>query len=146
MLQHLKIFLRKPLPEKRLLLSVAMNLTFIRVFNAALPFRMLSSMLQSDLIESQDLKNQHREKAEIITGYIENVSKVLPWTSSCLVQAAAAKRMLNQRNIPSSISFGVKKNGGDIQQLNAHAWLIVYGETLLGGKSADQFTPVSSLS
>jgi hypothetical protein len=146
MLQHLKIFLSKSASKKRLLLEVAWNLMYVRLYNLIFPFKMLSAMLNSDIKESNGLTDQDRLDAIAITESIENVSKVFPWISSCLIQAATAKRMLNRRNIPSSISFGVKKSGEDIQNLDAHAWLTVCGETLLGGESAGEYTLVSSLS
>src|SRR5437016_10365838 len=44
----------------------------------------------------------------------------LPWTSSCLVRAMAARHLLHRRGLPCTLYLGVNR---DQPPLRAHAWL-----------------------
>jgi hypothetical protein len=61
------------------------------------------------------------------------VSKYTPWESKCMVQAVAAKWLLEKYNIPSTIYFGIMKDPENNAELKAHAWLIV-GEYVMTGR------------
>ena len=140
------MFMGKPAAEKLLLISVAAYLTFVKICTHLLPFRTLSSLIQTG--DKKTASMPERESGEItdnIARRVRSVSKKLPWNSSCLVQAAAAKLLLRRRGIPSSICFGVRKNGAQINQLGAHAWLMIDEDIVLGGDIADQYTQVSTL-
>jgi hypothetical protein len=55
----------------------------------------------------------------------------VPWKGTCLVQALAAQRWLARRGIGSEIVLGARK--GDGSGLDAHAWLVAGGRTIVGG-------------
>lgn len=70
------------------------------------------------------------------------VSRRVPWESKCLVQASAARIMLNRRNIPNELFLGVPKSGLKSDK-PPHAWLVVDGQVLLGGGNLDDYVTVS---
>jgi hypothetical protein len=59
-----------------------------------------------------------------------------------LVQALAAKWMLQHRRIPSTMYFGVAKD--PTGQLLAHAWLRSGSEVLTGSEGRQRFTVVAT--
>ena len=73
---------------------------------------------------------------------VNKISKYTPWQSKCLVQAIAAKRMLQARQIVSTLYLGVKKSNS--QQLEAHAWLRSGSLYLTGGQGHKYFTVVAT--
>lgn len=71
-----------------------------------------------------------------------------PWESKCMIQALAAKRILNSMGFPCTLYMGVK-NSPETGEMLAHAWLrcgdkIVTGENgyleyTVTGKFGDEF-------
>jgi hypothetical protein len=59
-----------------------------------------------------------------------------------LVQALAAKWMLQHRRIPSTMYFGVAKDATG--QLRAHAWLRSGSQVLTGSEGCQEFTVVAT--
>ena len=59
----------------------------------------------------------------------------LPWRTTCLVQALAARRWLARQGIESDLKLGARL--ADQQQLDAHAWLEVDGRIVVGGDPGD---------
>ncbi|WP_051341213.1 lasso peptide biosynthesis B2 protein [Azospirillum halopraeferens] len=71
------------------------------------------------------------------------VAARLPWHSTCLVRAVAGALLLARRGIRGArIRFGVRKEQG---RLEAHAWLLLGTEVLLGGEGAGAYTPLADL-
>lgn len=66
----------------------------------------------------------------------------MPFRTTCLVRAVAGWLLLSRRGIASTIRFGVTMKEG---KLAAHAWLIVQGESLLGGEVANDFQPLADM-
>jgi hypothetical protein len=73
---------------------------------------------------------------------VSAVSQRLPWTSQCLVQALAARRMLQRRQIPSTLYFGMAKDAAG--HLMAHAWLRSGSQLVTGAQGWQQFTVVAT--
>lgn len=82
-------------------------------------------------------------RARAVARRLARVADRLPWRSTCLVRAMAGALLLARRRIPGAcIRFGVRKENG---QLDAHAWLLLGSEILLGGEDAAAFTPLADL-
>jgi hypothetical protein len=62
--------------------------------------------------------------------------------ATCLVRALAGRILLMRRGVPSTIRFGVRKGPSGLE---AHAWLIVNGEILLGGEGAADYVPLADI-
>jgi hypothetical protein len=66
----------------------------------------------------------------------------LPWSSTCLVQALAARVMLSVRRRSSTLVLGVASENGVFR---AHAWLLSGGGTVCGGQEAPGYTAIAAL-
>ena len=62
----------------------------------------------------------------------------VPWRSTCLVQALAARRWLARRGVASELVLGARKPGG--AELDAHAWLKA-GERIVVGGDGQGYAP-----
>jgi hypothetical protein len=80
-----------------------------------------------------------KQAAKIING----IAWRLPFLSSCMLKALAAHRMLQKRGVPHTIHFGVYKSSPE--KLEAHAWLSINNEVLIGGGGLAKFTEVNRM-
>ncbi len=71
---------------------------------------------------------------------IVKVSKKLFWRSVCLDKAVAGTILLKRRGIPSTFHLGLAKK----EKFEAHAWITCGDVIVTGGKTHEQFTPISS--
>ena len=62
---------------------------------------------------------------------IPRVAARVPWRSDCFVQALAAQRWLQRKNIPSALMIGTRKDADGAFQ--AHAWLTCNDRIITGG-------------
>lgn len=72
---------------------------------------------------------------------VKTVSRYLPH-ATCLTQALAAQALLARSGVPSQVEIGVAKD--DLHRLQAHAWVVCYGQTVLGGQQANHYNSVMS--
>jgi len=102
------------------------------------PYDKLSPRLRPAGPESAD-----REALTRITRSIERARRWIP-QSTCLVEALSARYLLCRRGIPSDLCIGVRRNshGG----LEAHAWLRVGEQTLMGGPELSTYAVLSGKS
>jgi hypothetical protein len=70
---------------------------------------------------------------------VETVSRYLPH-ATCLTQALAAQGLLFQSGFPSQVEIGVAKD--DRRRLQAHAWVVCYGQVVLGGQQDNHYNSV----
>ncbi|NBC02664.1 MAG: lasso peptide biosynthesis B2 protein [Bacteroidetes bacterium] len=138
-----QIFLTKPLSEKLHLLKISAYLAWYRFFILSFSFKRLSKKLGD--LNGPPVQGDGELNPEILqlADSIRHISRFVPWESKCLVQAVVAKILLKKRNIDSTLYLGVRKSE-DGSNLEAHAWLDVNNQTILGGDISDQFTMVSS--
>lgn len=82
-------------------------------------------------------------RAQAVARRVDRVAGRLPWQSTCLVRAVAARLLLARRRIDGGIiRFGIRKNDG---ALEAHAWLILGGTILMGGEEVETYAPLADL-
>ena len=140
---YITTFLKKPLREKWLLIRILMLLFMVRFLLFVLPFKHFSKLLGNPAEDHQrDSPNPDPQYTHLVARFISNCSRLVPWDSKCLAQAAVGKIMMRKKNIPATVYFGVKK-GDETEKIKAHAWLCVGSEIILGGDVADQYTPIS---
>ena len=77
-----------------------------------------------------------------VTHAVCRVAPRLPWSCTCLVNALGAHLMLRRRGIRSVVRLGARIEDGKLQ---AHAWLLAGGETVLGGKIDQDFAPLAQI-
>lgn len=87
------------------------------------------------------LTKEKFETGKKIAVVINGLSSRTPWLSSCLVKVLATHKMLKKRKIPHTVHFGVKKTLSN--SLNAHAWLSVAEEIIIGGENSNDFQEIS---
>ncbi len=85
-------------------------------------------------VRSADLDEERVRRA------IRRASDRLPWTPSCLAQAAAGQIMLRRRGKPGVVVIGLRPAEGE---WDAHAWLLGARGALTGGLDAEGFTPTT---
>jgi len=87
--------------------------------------------------------NQKEVLGKQIAKIVNGISWRLPFLSSCMVKALAAHQMLQKRGIPHSIHFGVHKSSPE--KLEAHAWLSINQEVLIGAGGLGKYTEVNRM-
>ena len=63
---------------------------------------------------------------------VRKAAKLTPFRSTCLVQAMAAKRMLNKRGISSTLYIGLAKDERAAKAISNHAWLRAGSDIITG--------------
>lgn len=98
---------------------------------------------------------EYLEDALSAADFLQNVRWAIETTSrpfgdifTCLMKAMAGKAMLNRRGIRNTITLGAKVNHvinqNNTAEMQAHAWLNVGAEVLLGAEEKEKYTPVTS--
>lgn len=119
---------------------------FWRLFTAWLKITFLKSekyLPQTSLNPPPKLTQQMFETGKTIALVINGLSIRTPWPSTCLVKVIATHKMLRKRKIPHTLHFGVKKNLTN--QLDAHAWLSIEKETIVGGGNLHYYKEISQI-
>lgn len=137
-------------PEAALSLAFARAAVLVRPFNRIAPSltKQLAAASTTPTQSAQRKAEQHR--ASQIGWVVRTVGKRTPWKSNCLAQAIAAKRMLQRRQIASTLFLGVAKEAAQqpstapepTAELTAHAWLMCGGDVLTGKREHERFTVV----
>ena len=108
-----------------------------------IPLRVLLRRLHKMAVERDCLSDSNPLPPERIAWAIRVVSRYLPGTMNCLVQALAAQTMLARWGYASHLRIGVAKDEGG--QLKAHAWVECEGKIVIGGVGMSQYTALPYL-
>jgi len=130
-------------PEYRLLLTEAyLSLGLSRFILLTIKFKKIAPRLGRHMRKASDEASESQiYKARKVGWAVGVMSRHTFWESKCLVQAMAAKLMLNRRKLKSTLYLGMAKDENG--NLIAHAWINSCGLTLTGGRNMDEFTVVS---
>ena len=104
--------------------EAAALLTASRLALRLLPFHVVEPALgqrASDAIDSSEGGGTADRTCQRVLRAVARVRRVLPWDSTCLCAALAAKSMLRLRGAPGLVLIGVKKRADS--PLEAHAWI-----------------------
>ncbi len=135
---------RSPVLPRNALLrcEAALCLTIATLAQRLAPFRYLALTLG----ESQrELSGAHPALAaglsvRVSRGLLSTAER-LPWHTTCLERAVAAKWMLRRRRVPSTLYLGVRRSGRD---LSAHAWLRSGQAIVTGGiEESTNYQPIA---
>jgi hypothetical protein len=125
------------------LVEAGVWLGLARLAILVLPFRWIALGLGKHMTQSAvESGLTPPEVLDRISWAVSNASHYLPWKSTCLVQAIAAKAMLKRRGVPSTLYLGVAKNGET--QLQAHAWLRCEDRILAGQQGMENYFVIST--
>jgi len=131
--------------DRRLLGEALIFLGLSKCAVSMLPFRWIAVGLGKFMHESpfMDLGIDPYMVARV--GWaVSAISKCVPGTRQCLVQALAANWILRYRRMPSTIYFGVAPDTD--RKLTAHAWVRSGTRIVTGGEGRHAFTVVASFS
>ncbi len=130
--------------DRRRFMEAALWLGIFRAAILFVPFKALAGRLGKHMAETAGTPPDAATRREMtaVARALQTMGRHLPWHSSCLVQAAAGKRMLDRRRIPATLYLGAaqEENG----RLIAHAWLRSGDVILTGGAAKDRYTVVST--
>ena len=94
--------------------------------------------------EENSADRSHDAIIKDIQSAVRRADSILPWKSKCLTEAITTKRLLERREIKSTLFLGVAKD--EHQKLIAHAW-IKWGDRIISGaKGHENFTVVQKFS
>jgi len=137
--------LRLPRHEQGALIEAMLCLGLARLM-LLMPFRRLAPLmgqLQTGPDRSSaTLRADERAAALAVRRALLRVDPRLPWRSSCLVRALAARLMVGRRRLPSVIYLGAR--GDAATQLFAHAWLRCGEIDVVGAEIAEEYTPIAA--
>ncbi|MCS3600075.1 hypothetical protein M2370_005287 [Bacillus sp. JUb91] len=85
---------------------------------------------------------QHEDTLKEVSEAISIMSRYTFWESQCLVKAIAGMKMLEKRDIESTLYLGTAKDNSGA--LIAHAWLRSGSFYVTGSEGMEKFTVVGS--
>jgi len=126
-----------PREERGLDLEAVWRLALARLAIGLLSFRRVRRLLTPSAASGADDGGDpgRRELARRIGRSVRATANHLPWSCRCLVQALAAKAMLDRRHIASRVFVGVAQD--ETQALRSHAWLRV-GDLFVTGREGHE--------
>ncbi|KAA8785203.1 hypothetical protein ABIE27_004013 [Paenibacillus sp. 4624] len=141
MFRKVKSYFSLPGTIRRLVWEAYILLAWARMQKAR-PFAKIAPGLGTPMVETPVTGLNRTQVTEIrnISKAILLASKYTLWESQCLVMAIAAMKMLERRNIASTLYMGTARNKQG--QLMAHAWLRSGKLIVTGADTMDQYTVV----
>lgn len=141
-MRRLGKFFRLSGGEKRRFVEAAVWLTVFRVAVSCVPFRVIAGLLGRERGETAVAFPDPAGRGEVlaVARALKVMGRSLPWESTCLVKAAAGKRMLSCRSIPATLYLGVARD--DVNAVAAHAWLRSGDVILTGAEERDRYTVI----
>jgi hypothetical protein len=134
--------LRTTYRHRLILLEALFWLGIARLVMLTVPFRWVEPYLGQRMTESPvDALPENSQQLKQVSWAVHTMSRYTPWQSKCLVQAMAAKRMLQSRKIVSTLYLGVTRSNP--KPLEAHAWLRSGSVYVTGGEGHKHFTVVA---
>ena len=131
------LWVRLPLAEQRITLEALATVIAARAAVAALPPAKLSRLVQRAMRSSAPRRGRGVPTNSCTLSSVRiailRASARIPG-ASCLTQALAGWWLLRRRGIDSELRVGVNRGG---EGLTAHAWLLVEGQVLLGGRDPE---------
>ena len=134
-------FLKLNRKTKKLLVEAYFHLARARYLKS-IPFAKVSPSLGKPMKETSfDLNEANRRDLAHISRAIHHMSRYTFWESECLVKAFAGMRMLEKRNIESTLYLGTSKD--EKGEMIAHAWLRSGPFYISGAEVMEKFTVVA---
>lgn len=126
---------RLPAGRRLLLAEAAAELAVARAATAA-PM----SFARMTRWSARRLGRKSREDVAELVWAVRAVAGRAPFRAVCLQQGVALQRMLRRRGHDARLHYGLRTGG----RLEAHAWVTLRGEVLIGGEEAVRFREVAA--
>lgn len=128
-MRKLTKFFGLPWSEKRLLVVAAVLLWSVQLGLWVLPFATLCRLLTAIRRFLAGRKRLDVAPVRRIVWAVTTMSRYVP-SAACLTQALATQFLLDSVGQPASLGIGVSKT--DEGQLEAHAWVEIEGDIVMG--------------
>lgn len=139
-LKKVKTFLLLDTTTKLLLVEAFIYLGWARILKF-IPFSKVAPTLGTPMDETLlDNNSINKDLLKKVSGAIHIMSKYTFWDSQCLVRAIAGMKMLERRQIESTLYLGTAKD--DLGKLTAHAWLRSGAYYITGSEGMNRFTVI----
>ncbi|MEM6479190.1 MAG: lasso peptide biosynthesis B2 protein [Pseudomonadota bacterium] len=126
-------FLRLPRQRRAVLAEAAYALTWSQVQLKARPFREVAKAMGRETgAYAQEGDAATLDEARELARAVKTAARALPTGALCLAKALALRKMLDRRGIPTACVIGVRASASP-DDLDAHAWVEVAGEIIIGG-------------
>lgn len=130
-------FYRLSRERRELLWRAAIVLTAASVAVALLPFK---KAIEFGAIP---LKRADEVTPDDCVWAVEAVARRVPWRAMCIQKSLAVQRLLRSGGVDAVLHYGVNRST-ESGELQAHAWVSVSGETVIGGEEAVGFGEVAT--
>lgn len=139
-MSRLGIFFSFDWQMKKLLCEAYFYLGWARILKM-LSFSKVAPSLGEQMEETEfTIKTVNKRTLSNISQALHMMSRYTFWESECLVKAIAAMKMLERRNIESTLYLGMAKD--EKAALIAHAWLRSGPFYITGSEGMEKFTVV----
>lgn len=131
--------------QRRMLLIAAFVKLMVAIYLVrAKPFREIAERLGERAYEtSEELSAFETALARDVEWAIAAICRRLPKTPTCLMQAIAAKFLLDEHKVPTTLYIGVAPGPTDQRGINAHAWLRCGHRVVTGKAESQRFQPLA---
>lgn len=124
--------------RRRLLWDAALTVTLASAVVALLPF---SRAIRFGCVKSRG------QRAEIspadLVWAVEAAAKRVPCRTVCIEKGLAFQRLLRRRGMQADLHYGARHNP-ETGKLEAHVWVSIDGEILMGADQAGNFAELAS--
>ena len=76
---------------------------------------------------------------------VEAAARRLPWRTMCIEKGLAAQHLLRRAGIDAVLHYGARREP-EVGKLEAHVWVSVASETVIGGEEAPGFREIATFS
>jgi hypothetical protein len=135
-MSKLRKFARLRVSEKLLLLRAFFVVASIRMGLWVLPFRVMRR-----LAFNGKRKKRSRYSVEQFVWAVTETSRYVPG-AACLAEALAGQVLLSRAGYSPRVQIGVAMN--EKNEFEAHAWLVLKDQVLIGDIGLERFTPLTS--
>ncbi|MBN1187692.1 MAG: lasso peptide biosynthesis B2 protein [Bacteroidales bacterium] len=128
--------------ERRTYFKALFLFIWVRLILVILPFKKYATKLgEKDQETTDTLMPEWESYVVLVKDSIRRASRYNIVKPKCLAEAITAKKLLNKKQIPSTLYLGVAKD--EKQKMIAHAWLRCGNIIVTGKQGMGKFTVVS---
>jgi len=132
----LRLYRMNPV-RRRLVLRAAVTLAAASAAVALLPFR------RAITFGSVPLGTRSAIAPSECVAAVETAARRLPWPTKCIQKGLATQRLLRLTGTDACLHYGARHHP-DSGKLEAHVWVSVAGEIVIGGEEAHGFAELAN--
>ena len=127
-----------PRRDRRQALEAAALLAYA---NLALKLYGFSKAIARGSLAARPGSNDDRDLVNSVVRAVRRASYAAPWRTVCIHEGIAAQWMLRRRGVPAVLCYGTRQAD---EKLEAHVWVKVGDEIVIGGEEAPRFRLVAT--